>query len=293
MNADRKVMMRAIAATGVACALLLTRPGYSHAQTFPNKPVRWIVAFGAGGPGDELARVIAPALSELWKQQVIIDNRPGANTIVGTELAARAAPDGYTMVMISSGFTINTTLYPKLPYDPLRDLVAVTPFAFGPAMLVVHPSVPVRDLKELIAFAKEKPDALSYASGGNGAFSHLAVELIKAMSGAAITHVPHSRSMPQGLTGVIGGEAQLIVPTIPAALPHVSRPPARTRRHIGATLLQRRPKRPPSPRPGSPVTRPTTGMLCWCRQERTVRSSRSSMRICAAASSCATSRSAC
>ncbi|MDB5925883.1 MAG: transporter [Betaproteobacteria bacterium] len=243
MNADRKVMMRAITATGVACALLLTRPGYSHAQTFPNKPVRWIVAFGAGGPGDELARVIAPALSELWKQQVIIDNRPGANTIVGTELAARAAPDGYTMVMISSGFTINTTLYPKLPYDPLRDLVAVTPFAFGPAMLVVHPSVPVRDLKELIAFAKEKPDALSYASGGNGAFSHLAVELIKAMSGAAITHVPY-RSMPQGLTGVIGGEAQLIVPTIPAALPHVK---AGRLRGLGVTSARRSSASPETP----------------------------------------------
>jgi tripartite-type tricarboxylate transporter receptor subunit TctC len=227
----------------LTCVLALGSTAEPWAQPFPHKPVRWIVAFGAGGPGDELARVIAPALSELWGQQVIIDNRPGANTIVGTELTARAAPDGHTMVLVSSGFTINTSLYSKLPYDPLRDLIAVTPFAFGPAMLVVHPSVPAANLRELIVLAKEKPGTLTYASGGSGAFSHLAVELIKSLSGASILHVPY-KSMPQGLTGVLGAEAQLIVPTIPAALPHVK---AGRLRALGVTSARRSAATPETP----------------------------------------------
>ncbi len=221
----------------LATALLFGIPGNGLGQSFPVKPVRWIVAFGAGGPGDGLARIVGPALAELWGQQVIIDNRPGANTIVGTALAAQAAPDGYTLLLASSGFTINATLYPKLPYDPVRDLAPVTPFAFGPAMLVMHPSVPARNLKELIALARAKPGALSYASGGSGAFSHLSVELIKSMTGVDIIHVPY-KSMPQGLTNVIGGEAQLIVPTIPAALPHVK---AGRLRALGVTSAQRSP----------------------------------------------------
>lgn len=235
--------MRALALMSLTYALMFGSFGNACAQAFPHKAVRWIVAFGAGGPGDELARVIAPALSELWGQQVIIDNRPGANTIVGTEIAAHAAPNGYTMVMISSGFTINATLYSKLPYDPLRDLVPVTPFAFGPAMLVVHPAVPARNLKELIALAKEKPGMLTFASGGSGAFSHMAVELIKTMSGVSIMHVPY-KSMPQGLTGVIGGEAQLIMPTIPAALPHVT---AGRLRGLGVTSARRSSATPETP----------------------------------------------
>ena len=228
---------------GVVIALLLGISGSGLGQTFPAKSVRWIVAFGAGGPGDGLARVVAPALSELWGQQVVIDNRPGANTILGTELAARAAPDGYTMLLVSSGFTINPTLYPKLPYDPIRDLAPVTPFAFGPAMLVMHPSVPARNLKELIALARAKPGALTYASGGSGAFSHLSVELIKSMAGIDIIHVPY-KSMPQGITSAIGGETQLIVPTIPAALPHVK---AGRLRALGVTSAQRSPAAPDTP----------------------------------------------
>jgi tripartite-type tricarboxylate transporter receptor subunit TctC len=227
----------------VMIVLLLGISASGLTQTFPARSVRWIVAFGAGGPGDGLARVVAPALAELWGQQVVIDNRPGANTILGTELAARAAPDGYTLLLVSSGFTINPTLYPKLPYDPIRDLVPVTPFAFGPAMLVMHPSVPARNLKELIALARARPGALAYASGGSGAFSHLSIELIKTMTGVDMTHVPY-KSMPQGITSVIGGETQLIVPTIPAALPHVK---AGRLRALGVTSAQRSPAAPDTP----------------------------------------------
>jgi tripartite-type tricarboxylate transporter receptor subunit TctC len=227
----------------VVIALLFGISGIGWGQTFPAKSVRWIVAFGAGGPGDGLARVVAPALSELWGQQVVIDNRPGANTILGTELAARAAPDGYTLLLVSSGFTINPTLYPKLPYDPIRDLAPVTPFAFGPAMLVMHPSVPAKNLKELIALARARPGALAYASGGSGAFSHLSIELIKTMTGVDIVHVPY-KSMPQGITSVIGGETQLIVPTIPAALPHVN---AGRLRALGVTSARRSPAAPDTP----------------------------------------------
>ncbi|MDB5577469.1 MAG: hypothetical protein JWR80_2645 [Bradyrhizobium sp.] len=238
-----KIILRRMYDVGIAVVLLFGISGIGWCQVFPAKAVRWIVAFGAGGPGDGLARVVSPALSELWGQQVIIDNRPGANTILGTELATRSAPDGYTMLLVSSGFTINATLYPKLPYESVRDLVPVTPFAFGPAILVMHPSVPAKNLKELIALARAKPGALTFASGGSGAFSHLAIELIKTMAHVNIVHVPY-KSMPQGITSVIGGETQLIVPTIPAALPHMQ---ARRLRALGVTSANRSPASPDTP----------------------------------------------
>ena len=164
--------------------LVLLAPSVSHSQAYPSRPVRMIVPYVAGGPVDSMARLLVPRLVDVWGQQVVIDNRGGANSIVGSEVAARAAPDGYTLALISASFTVNVSLYPKLPFDAVRDFTPITLVASGPGMLVTHPSLPVRNLKELIALAKAKPGALSYGSAGSDApTSHLGMELLKISAG--------------------------------------------------------------------------------------------------------------
>ena len=189
--------MRLSVMPGTLFATALLFSGTTWAQGFPVKPVRLIVPFAAGGPGDSVARFIAPGLSEIWGHQVVIDNRGGANSIVGSEVAARAAPDGYTLVLPSAGFTINVTLYPKLPFDAIRDFTPVSTVTFGPSMLVTHPSLPVRNLKDLVALAKAKPRTLTYGSSGSGApSSHLGMELLKVTAGVDIIHVPYKSMAP-------------------------------------------------------------------------------------------------
>jgi tripartite-type tricarboxylate transporter receptor subunit TctC len=216
----------------------------ASAQQYPNRPVRLVIGFAAGGPGDSVGRLVAPRLSEIWGHQVVIDNRGGANSIVGSEIVARAQPDGYTLLLISAGFTINVSLYPKLPYDTLKDFTPITPVTFGPGMLVVHPSLPVRTLPEIIALAKAKPGALVYASAGAGApGSHLGMELIKVTSGVDIVHVPY-KSMAPGLVDLLGGQVHMAIPTINITLPHVRTGRLRA---IGVTALQRSPAAPEIP----------------------------------------------
>jgi tripartite-type tricarboxylate transporter receptor subunit TctC len=205
-------------------------------QAYPVKPVRLVIAFAAGGPGDTAGRLITPRLGELWGQQVIVDNRGGANSIVGTEIVSRAPADGYTLLIVSAGFAINASLYAKLPYDTLRDFTPITPITFGPSVLVVHPSLPVRSLKELVALAKAKPGALAYASSGSGApGSHLGMELIKANAGIDIVHVPY-KSMAPGLVDILGGQVPMGIPTVNVSLPHIR---AGRLRAIGVTSTQR------------------------------------------------------
>lgn len=208
----------------------------AQAQNFPTRTVRLIVPFAAGGPGDTVGRMVAPKLSEVWGQQVVIDNRAGANSIVGSEVAARAQPDGHTLLIVSAGFAINVSLYPKLPYDSAKDFVPITPVSFGPSLVVAHPSLRIGSLKELIALAKAKPGALVYASSGVGApGSHLGMELIKVNAGIDIVHVPY-KSMAPGVTDLLGGQVHLAVPTIVVALPHVRSGRLRV---IGVTSAQR------------------------------------------------------
>jgi tripartite-type tricarboxylate transporter receptor subunit TctC len=207
----------------VALAIVLVVFGtaqFAAAQNYPVRPVRMVVPFAAGGPADAIARLAAPQLSEAWGQQVVIDNRAGGSGIIGTELVARAVPDGYTLICISSAFTINASLFPKLPYDSVSNFTAVVPLSYGPGMLVVHPSVPVRSMQELIALAKAKPRALSYASSGSGSPGHLTFELIKRLSGIDIAHIPY-KGMAPGLIDLLGGQVQAAIPTISAALPHI------------------------------------------------------------------------
>ena len=236
--------MRLSLMPGTLFATALLFSGTTWAQGFPVKPVRLIVPFAAGGPGDSVARFIAPGLSEIWGHQVVIDNRGGANSIVGSEVAARAAPDGYTLVLPSAGFTINVTLYPKLPFDAIRDFTPVSTVTFGPSMLVTHPSLPVRNLKDLVARAKAKPRTLTYGSSGSGApSSHLGMELLKVTAGVDIIHVPY-KSMAPALVDVLGGQIQMAMPTINVILQHTR---AGRLRAIGVTSLQRSPAAPDVP----------------------------------------------
>jgi tripartite-type tricarboxylate transporter receptor subunit TctC len=187
---------------------------------YPVKPVRLIVPFAPGGGTDVVARAIAPRLSEMWSQQVVVDNRGGASTIIGTDLAAKAPPDGYTLLMGTTTLAINPSLRRKLPYDTLKDLEPVTQAAFQAYVLAVHPSVPARDVKEFIALARAKPGTLNFGSPGTGSGSHLAGELFAMLSGVRLTHVPYKGSGP-ALTDLLGGQIQLIFGTILSTFPHV------------------------------------------------------------------------
>jgi tripartite-type tricarboxylate transporter receptor subunit TctC len=223
---------------GALSGLALLACAVTYAQSYPSRPVRLIVPYVAGGPVDSMARLLVPRLVDAWGQQIVIDNRGGVNSIVGSELAARAVPDGYTLVLISASFTVNVTLYPKLPFDAVRDFTAVTLVAAGPGMLVTHPSLPVRNLKELIALAKAKPGALSYGSAGAGApTSHLGMELLKSTAGIDIVHVPY-KSMAPALIDVLGGQIQMSMPTVNVVLPHLR---SGRLRAIGVSSLQRSP----------------------------------------------------
>ncbi|HZQ61724.1 MAG TPA: tripartite tricarboxylate transporter substrate binding protein [Casimicrobiaceae bacterium] len=187
-------------------ATTLTSAG--HAQNYPNHPIRLVVPFAPGGGTDILARLLAPKVGEALGQQIVIDNRPGASSIIGTELVARAAPDGYTLLEVDTSFAVNPSLQPKLPYDSLKDLAPVIHLAAAPVLLVVHPSVPAKTLKELVALAKAKPGSLSYASGGNGASTHLAGELFKMVAGVDIVHVPYKGTGP-AIADVVAGQVQM------------------------------------------------------------------------------------
>jgi tripartite-type tricarboxylate transporter receptor subunit TctC len=202
-----------------ACALVvaLAAASAADAQTFPAKPIRLIVPFAPGGPADLQARLIGPKLTEAWGQPVVVENRAGGNTIIATELTARADPDGHLVQVISAGFAINVSLYAKLPYDSLRDFAPVTQLTSGPAIVVVHPSLPARSVKELIQLARSRPGQLTYASAGLP--SQLAVELFKVTTGTDMVHVPYKGAAP-AMIDLIAGHVQVSFPTIGGGLPH-------------------------------------------------------------------------
>ncbi len=203
---------------GLAVALLSS---LAAAQAYPDKPIRVIVAVPAGGTPDVVMRMLAPGLSGLLGQQLVIDNRGGAGSLIGTELAARALPDGYTLFFSSPGsLTILPHLHKQLAFDPLRDFVPISLVCIGPFLLLAHPAVPVRTVKELIALARAEPGKLNYASAGNATPNHLAMESFKSMAGVNITHVPY-KGAPQAVTDLIGGSVELMFNSIPPALPHI------------------------------------------------------------------------
>lgn len=186
-----------------------------HAQSFPTKPIRLIVAFAPGGNTDVVARAIAPKLGELLGQQVVVDNRPGGGTTIGTEALARSAPDGYTLMLTGFDFTVNPSLRSKLPYDTQKDFTPIALIATYPMALVANPALPAQSVKELIAFAKANPGRVNYASAGNGSPGHLSGELLKSLAGVDLTHIPYKGS-GAALADLLAGQVQLLFSGMPA-----------------------------------------------------------------------------
>ena len=201
----------------VAASVIGAQAAFAQA-TYPSRPVRVVVPFPAGGTTDILARAAAQKLSETWGQQAIVDNRPGAGGNIGSELVAKSPPDGYTLLMGTVGtHAINPSLYPKMPYDHVKDFVPVILVAGVPNVLVVNPSLPVNSVQELIAYAKANPGKLNFASSGSGTSIHLSGELFKTMTGVQMTHIPYKGSAP-ALTDLIGGQVQLMFDNLPSSL---------------------------------------------------------------------------
>ena len=215
-------------ALGSAC-------GLAHAQAYPTKPVRLLVPFPPGGGTDYTARVVAQKLTEMWGQPLVVENRPGASTTIASEIVARAPPDGYTLIMASTNHTINPSLYPRIPYDTVKDFAPVTIAATASYVLVVHPSLPVKTVKELIALARARPGEINYSSSGSSGPQHIAGELFKLMAKVDLTHVPYKGGGP-AVVALLGGHVQAMFSTPVSALPHVQK--ARLR-PLGVTSLKR------------------------------------------------------
>jgi tripartite-type tricarboxylate transporter receptor subunit TctC len=207
-----------------ALILLAAAPGFTgpaSAQTYPTKPIRFIIPQAAGGSTDTLSRIVGQKLSEALGQQVLADNRAGANGIIGTEVVAKAPPDGYTLLAGGTGtIAINVTLYPKIPYDSLKDFAPVANIAYSTSVLVVHPSVPAKSIKDLIALARAKPGDLRYASAGIGSSPHLSTEVFQTMTKTKVVHVPYKGSTP-GVVATVTGETSFMFTGIASVLPHV------------------------------------------------------------------------
>jgi tripartite-type tricarboxylate transporter receptor subunit TctC len=206
--------------TVIAAAVLGLCSGIAQAQTYPTKTVRVIVPFAPGGGSDFIARAIAPPLSKAMGQQFVIDNRPGAGSTLGSEIALKSPADGYTLLLISGSYTTSPSLYKNLKYDTLNDMVSVVQTENGPYVIVVHPSLPVKDVKQLVALAKSKPGQLNYASTGNGGITHLASELFALRTGIKITHIPYKGTGP-GVINTIAGETQMMVGAVSAVIGHM------------------------------------------------------------------------
>lgn len=196
-----------------------TGPGThsAFAQDYPVKPVRIVAPFSAGGGADSVARLIAEKLSESFGRQVVVDNRPGASNIIGTDLVAKAPPDGYTLLLAINNHVINASLFPKLPYDTERDFAPITLIGINPFILIVHPSLPAQSVQDLVRLARARPGALNYASAGNGTAAHVAAELFNVRAKVKMTHIPY-KGVSQAVIDVVSGNVQLMFPSPGSAI---------------------------------------------------------------------------
>ena len=236
INASRVLRCLAAILLGLASNILF-------AQNYPTKPVRIIVPFSAGGPNDILARAVGKELGERLGQHVIVDNRPGGGTVIGTDIAAHSPADGYTLLMASTSHAVNPTLKKKLPYDTKKDLDPVILMAKAPNLVVVHPSLPVRSVRQLIALAKSKPGEITYGSGGVGTSTHLAGALFASMAKVNMIHVPFKGGAP-ATVALISGEITWMFGTFPTTIPQVR---AKRVRVVGAGGTKRSPVLPDVP----------------------------------------------
>jgi tripartite-type tricarboxylate transporter receptor subunit TctC len=206
-------------ARAAVAALLLALAGTASGQ-YPTKPVRFIVPSAAGGGTDIIARAISLKLSESLGQQFVVDNRPGAGQMIGIELAAKSPADGHTILMAASTLAINPIMYKKVPYDPQRDFAPITQAATLANVIVVHPSLPVKSIAELIAYAKQRPGQLNFASAGIGTSPQMSIELLKSMAGIDMVHIPYKGTAP-GVVDLLGGQVLVMAPNVLTALPHI------------------------------------------------------------------------
>lgn len=204
----------------LVAAALFAASGVTQAQTYPTKPVRILVPFAPGGGSDYIARLIAPPLTKVFGQQFIVENRPGAGSTLGTEIALKSPGDGYMLLMISGSYTTAPSLYKQLKYDSLNDMVPVIQTEDGPYIITVHPALPVKTVKQLVALAKSKPGQINYATSGAGSITHLASELFAMRTGTKFTHIPYKGTGP-AVIDTISGQTQLMVAAAAAAVPHV------------------------------------------------------------------------
>ena len=198
--------------------LIFFNPVTTLAQAYPSKSVRLVVPFAAGGSTDIVARTLAPRLTEMWGQTVVVDNRPGGSTVIGTEIVAKSPPDGHTLFVTPAPFTIVPSLMKKLPYDPQKDFEPVTLINTTPLVVVVHPGVPAKNIKEFIALAKSRPGTLNFASSGSGGSNHLAGELFNAMAGVKMVHIPYKGNAP-ALVDLLGGHVDAAFNGLTSAIP--------------------------------------------------------------------------
>ena len=244
MDFEHSGTLAALRAGGFIAAFLAGfTAGPAAAQNYPVKPVRLVVPFAPGGSNDILARVIGQKLTEAWGQPVIVENRPGGGTVIGTDVVAKSAPDGYTLLMVSPSHSTNPSLVKKLPFDTLRDLAPVILVAHSSNVLLAHPSLPARSVKELIALAKARPDQITYGSGGNGTSTHLSGELLAQRAGVRMVHVPYKGAAP-ALLALVGGQVTWIFSNAIPSLPHLR---SERLRALGVTGAQRNPVLPDVP----------------------------------------------
>ncbi len=228
---------------GVAAMTAVVSFSAAAAQNYPDRPIRMIIPFAAGGATDTPARILTVKLAESLGQQIVVDNRPGQGGALGTAVAARAEPDGYTVLMTATPFVLSPHIYQKLSYDPLKDFVPVTQFGAAPNVLVVHPSLPARSVKEVIALGKSQPGKLDWASSGTGGFQHLSGELFMTMAGVKIVHVSYKGS-GAATADMLGGQVKIGFPGIAIALQHHK---AGRLLALGVTTAQRSPQMPDVP----------------------------------------------
>ena len=227
----------------VGAALALCASATALSQTYPSRPVRLLVPYVAGGGSDFVGRTVATKLAEMWGSPVVVENRPGGGTNIASELVARAAPDGYTLLLGGTPSTVNVSLYAKLPYDTVKDFAPVIHLDRAPNVLAVHPSLPVRSVKDLIALAKKNPGALTYASAGIGSSNHLSGELFRVMAGIDIVHVPY-KGGAAAVTDLLGGQISMYFGTTPSTMPLVK---SGRLRGLAVTTAKRTPAAPELP----------------------------------------------
>lgn len=214
--------MKILSAAAAVLALSASWALAQGAQNFPNRALRMVIHFPPGGPTDFVGRAMAQKMSESWKQQVIVENRPGAGGIIGVETVLRAPPDGYTMLFGTGGsLALAPALNPKLPYDVFKDLAPITLLVINPQILVVHPSLPVRNVNDLIRLAKARPGQINYGSVGPGSPQHMGMELLKSMAGVNLVHIPYKGTAP-AMTDLISGQITAMFNSMPSVLPHIA-----------------------------------------------------------------------